>query len=133
METTLQSMRPQYLQWYRNIVHQFAQKGIGVFDQTTDMDRTIAICDAYIGENTSSAMDLFYVTGKPLFILDMKIDKALSEVEYCASSFCNVAECNGKNWTFSHQFNALCTLDMETGKVHIVDTIPGQKKNQDGW
>ncbi len=132
METTLQSMRPQYLQWYRNIVHQFVQKGIGVFDQTTDMDRTIAICDAYIGENTSSAMDLFYVTGKPLFILDMKIDKALSEVEYCASSFCNVAECNGKNWTFSYQFNALCTLDMETGKVHIVDTIPGQKKNQ-GW
>ena len=131
METTLQSMRSQYLQWYRNIVHQFAKKEIGVFDQTTDMDRTIAICDAYIGETTSSAMDLFYVTGKPLFILDMKIDKALSEVEYCASKFCNVAECNGKNWTFSHQFNALCTLDMETGKVHIVAAIPGQK-NQ-GW
>ncbi len=132
MESTLQSMRPQYLHWYLQIVQRFKQKRIGVFDQTADMDQTIALCDAYIGEATSSALDLFYVTGKPLFILDMKIDKALSEVEYCASKFCNVAECNGKNWTFSHQFNALCTLDMETGKVHIVAAIPGQKKNQ-GW
>ena len=130
MEATLQSMRSQYVQRYRQLVQQFTQKKIGVFDQTADMDRTIALCDAYIGESTSSALDLFYVTGKPLFILDANIDKTLSEMEYCASSFCNVAECNGKNWTFSYQFNALCTLDMETGKVHIVDFIPGQKKNQ---
>ncbi len=132
MESTLQSMRPQYLHWYLQIVQRFKQKRIGVFDQTADMDQTIALCDAYIGEATSSALDLFYVTGKPLFILDMKIDKVLSKVEYCASLFCNVVECSGENWTFSYQFNALCTLDMENGKVHIVDSIPGYKKNQGG-
>ena len=132
MESTLQSMRLQYLEWYQRIVQQFKQKRIGVFDQTADMDQTIALCDAYIGEAASSVMDLFYVTGKPLFILDMKIDKVLSVVEYCEALFCNVVECGGKNWTFSYQFNALCTLDIETGKVHIVDSIPGYKKNQSG-
>jgi len=132
MESTLQAMRPQYLQWYLQLVQQFRQKKIGVFDQTADMDKTMALCDAYIGEATSSALDLFYITGKPLFILDMKIDRILTEAEYCASLFCNVVECDGKNWTFSYQFNALCVLDMETGKIHIVDSVPGYKWNQSG-
>ena len=30
----------------------------------------------------------------------------------------------GSNWTFSYQFNALCTMNMETGKLKMVDTIP---------
>ena len=130
MESTLQSMRPQYLEWYRQIVQRFCQQRTGVFDTTSDVARTIAVSDAYIGEDASSVVDLFCATGKPLFILDMNVDRALSESEYCAALFCNVVECSGKNWTFSYQFNALCTLDMETGKVHIVDMIPGYKKNQ---
>ena len=130
METTLQSMRPQYLGWYHELVQYFVQKNIGVFDQTADVDKTIVLSGAYIGENTSSVMDLFCVTGKPLFILNISLRNPMSEVEYCDALFCNVAACVGKYWTFSYQFNALCTLDMDTGKLHIIDAIPGYQKNQ---
>ena len=129
MESTLCSMRPQYLERYRGIVRRFYQEKIGVFDQTGDMTKTMAMSDAYIGEGTSSALDIFCALGKPIFLLNMKIDKVLSKVEYCNSLFCNVTECKGKYWTFSYQFNALCMIDIETGKLHIVDSIPG-KKNQ---
>lgn len=129
MESTLQSMRPQYLEWYRQIVQRFCQQGTGVFDTTSDVARTIAVSDVYIGEEESSVVDLFCATGKPLFILDMNVDRALSESEYCDPLFCSVAECGGKYWTFSYQFNALCTLDMETGKVDIVSSIPNKQLN----
>ena len=130
MESTLQSMRPQYLQWYREIVRRFRQQGTGVFDTTSDVTKTIALSDAYIGEEASSVVDLFCATGKPLFILDISVNRALSEREYYYPLFCNVVECGGKNWTFSQQFNALCTLDMETGKVDIVSSIPWKKTSQ---
>jgi len=131
MDSTLQSMRPQYLEWYRQIVQRFRQQGTGVFDTTSDVSRTIALSDAYIGEEASSVVDLFCATGKPLFILDMNVNTILSEREYCDPLFCGVVECGGKYWTFSYQFNALCTLDMETGKVDIVNSIPRAKLKQD--
>ena len=131
MESTLQSMRPQYLEWYRQIVQRFCQQGTGVFDTTSDVSRTIALSDAYIGEEASSVVDLFCATGKPLFILDMNVNTILSKREYCDPLFCGVVECGGKYWTFSYQFNALCTLDMETGKVDIVSSVPGAKLRQD--
>lgn len=125
IESTLMSMRPQYLKWYQELVQRFCQNKIGILDKTADMSKTIALCDAYIGENASSVVDLFCALGKPIFILDMKIDRKLSEVEFCDSLFCNVEYYKGQYWTFSYQFNALCTMNMETGKLKMVDSIPG--------
>lgn len=124
VESTLMSMRPRYLKWYQELVQCFSQNRIGILDKTADMSKTIALCDAYIGENESSVVDLFCALGKPLFILDMKIDRKLSEVEFCDSLFCNVEYYEGQYWTFSYQCNALCTMDMETGKLKIVGSIP---------
>ena len=96
IESTLMSMRPQYLKTYQELVQRFCQNKIGILDKTADMSKTIALCDAYIGENTSSVVDLFCALGKPLFILDMKIDRKLSEVEFCDSLFCNVEYYEGQ-------------------------------------
>ncbi len=125
LDSTLQSMRPQYLDRYRKSVQRFKQENIGVFDQTDNMEKTMAISDVYIGESSSSALDIFCALGKPVFLLNMKMDRVLSEKELCDSLFCNVELYQGKAWTFSLQLNALCILDIETGKLRVVASIPG--------
>ncbi len=129
--STLQSMRPKYMQWYNELVNYFKQNKIGILDLTSDISRTVAVSDAYIGEPSSSVLWLFIAAGKPIFILDGNIDNEKLE-DACDVRFCNVESYQGQNWTFSAKYNALCTFDMETGRLHIVDSIPGYKKKQ-GW
>jgi len=65
-----QGYKPQYLALKR----EFVEEGIGILDETTDIEKTIALCDAYIGDSGTSVTSLFGVAGKPLFILNNYIN-----------------------------------------------------------
>lgn len=73
LESTLQSMRPQFLPFYRKLKEFFLQQEIGIYDETPDITDTIALCDAYVGDAGTSVTSLFGIAGKPLFILDNAI------------------------------------------------------------
>lgn len=70
LESTIASMRPQLAGAYRELCEYFAQARIGVLDHTSDVANTVALSDAYIGEESTSVINLFCVAGKPIFILD---------------------------------------------------------------
>jgi len=61
------SMRPQFLQEYENIVLEYRQQGFGIYDDTPDVHRAIAVSDAYYGDQ-GSLVALFQQTGKPIMI-----------------------------------------------------------------
>lgn len=73
LETTFDSMRPQYKQIYELLKKRFVEHDIGIYDETSDISDTVALCDAYIGDAGTSVTSLFGIVGKPVFILDNRI------------------------------------------------------------
>ncbi len=67
---TIDSMRPQLRTEYDELVNYFVNENIGVLDTTPDITNTIAICDAYIGDDGSSVLNLFGIANKPVFIFN---------------------------------------------------------------
>ncbi len=66
---TFDAMRKQYKPQFEALRKEFEEEQIGIFDNTVDIEHTIALSDAYIGDAGSSVIALFGITGKPLFIL----------------------------------------------------------------
>lgn len=72
MEATLSSMRPELLDEYRGIVSDYKEAGWGIYDDSPDMDRAIAMSDAYYGD-MSSIVWLYKYTGKPIMIENCQV------------------------------------------------------------
>lgn len=73
MESTFDSMRPGQKQKYLSLKQDFISRELGIYDTTPDIEDTIALCDAYIGDAGSSITSLFGIAGKPLFILNNRL------------------------------------------------------------
>lgn len=71
-ETTLKSIRPDLLEQYVEIKNRYIEEAWGIYDDTADMDRAIAISDAYYGD-ASSLVQLYQQTGKPIMIQNVEM------------------------------------------------------------
>lgn len=72
IEATLTSMCPQLWDDYKEIVDKYIEEDWGIFDDTPEMDRALAISDAYYGDQ-SSLVQLYKETGKPIMIQNVDI------------------------------------------------------------
>ena len=73
LESTLRSMRPEYKKKFEKLRDSFIREDFGIYDTTPDIEKTIALCDAYIGDGATSVTSLFGVAGKPVFYLNNRI------------------------------------------------------------
>lgn len=73
LESTFDAMRPQYRHTFDVLKRCFIEKHLGIYDTTVDIEDTIALSDAYIGDGGTSVTSLFGVVGKPIFILNNQI------------------------------------------------------------
>lgn len=69
---TIESMRPEYGARYDAIVEKYKAEGWGIFDDTPDMNRAVALSDAYFGDHSSVAR-LYKELGKPIMYQDATI------------------------------------------------------------
>lgn len=76
LEATFDSMRPRYRSVYDALKQAFADCDFGIYDDTADVTNSIALSDAYIGDEGSSIVALFGIAGKPIFVLNNKIHSA---------------------------------------------------------
>ena len=67
IKSTIESMRPRLWEAYERIVKQYLEEGWGIYDDTADLNRAIALCDAYYGDG-SSVVQLCQQAGKPVMI-----------------------------------------------------------------
>ena len=72
IRATVESMRPQMREEYQKIVEQYQDEGWGIYDDTADMNRAVALSDAYYGD-WSSIVHLYQKTGKPVMIQDVEV------------------------------------------------------------
>lgn len=82
LESTFDSMRPQYKPAYEAIKKGYIESGLGIYDTTPHIEDTIAVCDVYIGDSGTSVTSLFGVVGKPMFILNNKIHTLPAEDDW---------------------------------------------------
>ncbi len=69
---TITSVKPELEEEYEEIVKNYRKQGWGIYDNTADLDRAVALSDAYYGDG-SSIVQLFQVVGKPVMIQDVEI------------------------------------------------------------
>lgn len=67
IKTTVSSMRPKLWKAYEMLVDQYHTQDWGIYDDTSDLDRAIALSDAYYGDD-SSVVQLYQKTGKAVMI-----------------------------------------------------------------
>lgn len=72
IEATLESMVPEILEQYRQIVREYKEEGWGIYDDTPNMDRAIIISDAYYGDG-SSIVQLYEKLEKPIMIQNPEV------------------------------------------------------------
>ncbi|MGN0638256.1 MAG: hypothetical protein ACI4J0_07785 [Huintestinicola sp.] len=71
--STIESMRPQFLDEYRNIVSVYRQEKTGIYDDTPELQRAVILSDMYYGDYKSSVGIIYCATGKP--IISAHIDR----------------------------------------------------------
>ncbi len=70
IKATIESMRPRLWEQYRKLVEEYKAEGWGIYDDTPDMDRAVALCDGYYGD-PSSVVQLCREAGKPVMVQDV--------------------------------------------------------------
>ena len=72
VQATIESMRPQLWEEYRELVEKYREEGWGIYDDTPDMNRAIVLSDGYYGD-ASSIVQLYEKTGKPIMMQDVEV------------------------------------------------------------
>lgn len=67
MKQTIESMYPRLWREYEEIVEKYREESFGIYDDSSDLNRAIAVSDAYFGDR-SSVVSLFEKGNKPVMI-----------------------------------------------------------------
>ena len=137
LEATIDSMRPQLLEEYQNLKKYFEHEKIGIFDNTPDINRTVAVVDGYIGEEGTSVVNLFGAAGKPLFILNNFIYKEKEENWNRKIRISDMIYVKGKWYLTSASCNGLFSIEVDEKKASKVKwseiQFEGRVKGQPYW
>lgn len=79
LDTTFETSRSKYKVEFEEIKRNYIEQDIGIYDTTADIEQTIALCDAYIGDSGTSVTALFGIVGKPVYLLDNYIHREPQE------------------------------------------------------
>lgn len=72
MRATAKAMNPGVLERYENLVTQYKNKKIGIYDETPDYHTALEIADAYYG-CYSSLVEVFHRSEKPIMYMNVRI------------------------------------------------------------
>jgi hypothetical protein len=123
---TLKTMRPRYYEEYSNLVEEYRRGGWGIYDDTPDLHRAIAMSEAYYGD-WSSIVSLFGAAGKPAMVQNANIlDDGRQEGSSLAGfKPANILEAPGAYWFTDRTINGLFKIERETGSVEYMCGFPG--------
>jgi len=107
LEGTIKSMRPWLEQEYAEIVREYKNGGYGIYDDSPDLNRSIALSDVYYGDG-SSVIKLFEEAKKPVVGQTFEI-----------VGFKKLYGDNNHIW-FENYFNMLYKYDKQSKKTEFV-------------
>lgn len=124
LEATLTSMCADLLGRYKRLMNYFKKHNIGIVDNTPDPDKAVAFADAYIGESSSSIVDMFRVVNKPRFFLTEQkfYQPTLDEIQ--SERTFDVCRVGDDIWFVTHYLQLLCRLNLKNEKIEVVAEVP---------
>ena len=124
---TIISMRPHLLEMYQTIVDEYKEKGWGIYDDTTDMDRAVALCDAYYGDE-SSMVQLCRKAGKIIVIQNVETADLNQEDKWLKLplTFENIYDDGQYFWFTELEYNGLFQLDKQSFQAKFMGTFPDE-------
>lgn len=126
IRATIESMRPQLWEEYREIRDRYIEEGWGIYDDTSDVDRAIVLSDAYFGD-WSSVVSLCQKVNKRYFIQNIDV-KQISKNYVSELFFNDDAVINDTRiWIASYETNALFEIEKSSGKLIDIKKFPKEK------
>ncbi|MBM7566467.1 hypothetical protein [Paenibacillus sacheonensis] len=108
-KSAYQSMRPHLREEYERIIEDYKRQQIGIFDDSADLHRAIALSDAYYGDG-GSMIALYACTGKPMMAQWLE-SSTLAD----GNVLLNTVHDDGEYlWGSTYNFNGLFRVDKST-------------------
>lgn len=115
-----QSMRPQLMNEYQQIITDYKNEQWGIYDDTPDLHRAIAYTDGYFGD-AGSLLTMYTITGKPVMYSNVNV--LSSEIAFYPTDMC---DCIENIWFPLMFFNALLKLNKSDMSLEFVGSFPGE-------
>lgn len=125
-ESTVRTMMPGLLNEYRELEKEFQDEKKGIFDDTADLYRSIAMSDAYYGTG-GSLIPLYGLTGKPIMREDTQLLEVESNLKKRYVSFADAyVDENGALWFCAIDFNGLFKYDIANDELTWKGRFPNE-------
>ena len=121
MKETVKSMSPKLYDEYIKIIDEYVNAGWGIYDDTPDLNRSIALCDAYYGD-MSSVVQLFEQTGKKTVIQTVDTPGIIPYLETIV--YPSFIEANGDLYFVQYFTNSLYVIKED--KINFVGVLPSE-------
>ena len=118
--STLQSMLPELEEQYMEVRQQYIEEGIGILDESVDLNRAIAVSDAYYG-TWSSVAELYKAAGKPVLFENNTIFDWHKELFFDVTDFVLLGS---DVWFLSSTMNILFVMNLDTFELTEAIRIP---------
>lgn len=115
--STVESMRPELATKYKALRRRYEEEGWGILDTSADVNRAIAISDAYYGD-WSSVMHLYQKTGKPILISDDVVKDGI------CIQIMDMLFYKKKLWFVAQNCNLLFNMDTKSNEIELIGKIP---------
>ena len=123
---TYESMRPRLLSEYKDIISEYKKGGFGIYDDSTDMNRAMAMSSCYYGD-MSSLVSLYQCTGKPMLLQMVSFNFLPKEhVLFFDSMF----EYKDEFFISSFTYNALYKMNKKSHQLNFIGHFPGERLDE---
>lgn len=130
LESTFASMRPELKEVFDNLKRLFVERGIGILDTNPDIEYTISLCDAYVGDAGTSVISLFGMAAKPVFIFNNRINELPNDESWKKLFMPLWSYEYNKNDNYTLLYNRLYVAD-ETMNYKLLATL--NEEYRGGW
>lgn len=118
--STLQSMLPELEEQYMAVKQQYIEENIGVLDESADLNRAIAISDAYYGA-WSSVAELYKAAGTPVLFENQSLYEWHKDLFFDVTDFVLL---DRNVWFLSSTMNILFVMNLDTFELVEIIKIP---------
>ena len=118
LSATMSGMLPELNDKYEDMLARYKSEGWGIYDDTADLNRAIAISDAYFGDG-SSVVKLYETTGRPIMYHNLEFFATPTKVFKISSAYYE----NTQIWCTMLYDPYLYKIDLETKEIYEVTKI----------
>lgn len=124
LESSFDSMRAEVKPIYDALKRYFFESGLGIYDDTADVTRAVALSDAYIGDAASSVVSMFGVAGKPIFILDNTIHTKPEADDWRGQIIKTPTVTGNRDWIIAQGNKLYCAKNSDYKYSYFCDLSP---------